>query len=70
MKDLGPRQAGSESFWGQVYPELSARLAQLEEHFTCNEEVVGSSPTAGSALALLRGFGGPDGRLLQVPVAV
>jgi hypothetical protein len=36
-----------------------ARLAQLVERFTCNEEVAGSSPAAG--LALQRGFRGLAG---------
>jgi hypothetical protein len=36
--------------------EPSARLAQLVEHFTCNEKVFGSSPKAGSAKVLLIGF--------------
>jgi hypothetical protein len=32
-----------------------ARLAQLVEHFTCNEEVFGSSPKAGSEKFLVTG---------------
>ena len=28
----------------------NARIAQLVEHLTCNEDVVGSNPTAGSSL--------------------
>src|SRR4029453_14838291 len=42
--------------WAGLCCARRARLAQLAEHFTCNEEVAGSIPAAGLPGEALRGI--------------
>ena len=48
MRDLGSRGWEFKS----LYPDQYASVAQLAERFTCNEDVVGSSPIGSSKMGL------------------
>ena len=50
-------------------PRNFAGLAQLVEQLICNQQVVGSSPTAGSSMAGAIGLGGREPKVRKQLVA-
>ncbi len=54
---------------GNTPPAIFAGLAQLVEHLICNQQVVGSSPTAGSSIAGANGLGGREPKVRKRLVA-